>query len=120
MLIRTSGGSPGVTAREVTQLHKTIYKMARILEEHAAWEAVQLCGMKEWLEDTETRWDDRHRDNVLWGTGIVEMTVNVLATARVGEGAPTQHAGREERDGTARQDGEGLGASQDAGAVPGG
>jgi len=48
------------------------------------------------------------------------MTAKGLATVRVGETAPTQEARKDERDETARQDGEGLGASQHAGAVQGG
>jgi hypothetical protein len=54
-------------AREVTQLHHTIDRMARILEPHAAREEVQWRDMKVWLENRETKWDERHRDDVLWG-----------------------------------------------------
>jgi hypothetical protein len=41
---------------EVTQLHQMIDRMARMLEEHAAREEAQWLGMKEWLEDSETKW----------------------------------------------------------------
>jgi len=107
-------------AREVTQLPQTINRMARLLEAHAAREEAQWRGMKEWLEDRETKWDDRHRDNVLRGAGISDMTAKVMASARAGDAAPTQKARKEERDETARQDGEGQGATQHDGAVQGG
>jgi hypothetical protein len=54
------------------------------------------------------------------GAGIADMTAKGLATAKVGEAAPTQEARREERDETSRLDGEGLRASKHAGAVQGG
>jgi hypothetical protein len=93
--------------------------MARMLEAHAVREEAQWCRMKERLEDRETKWDDRHRDNLLWGAGITDMTANVLATARAGEAALTQEVRKEDRDETATQDGKGLGASQHSGAVQG-
>jgi len=52
-------------AGEVTQLRQTIDGMARVMEAYAAREEAQLCGMKERLEDWETKWDDSHRDHVL-------------------------------------------------------
>jgi hypothetical protein len=94
--------------------------MSRMLEAHAAREEAQWRGMKEWLEDRETKWDDCHRDNVLWGPGITDMTTKVLAIGIVGEAAPTQEVRQQERDETASQDGDGLRASQHAEAVQGG
>jgi len=52
-------------AREVIQQHLTIDSMARMLGVHTAHEEAQWLGMKEWLEDREPKWDDRHKDNVL-------------------------------------------------------
>jgi len=75
-------------ACEVTQLHLPIVRMARKLEAHAAGEEAQWLGMKEWLEDGVTKCDERHRDNILWGMGITDMTSNVLAKVRDGEAAP--------------------------------
>jgi hypothetical protein len=94
--------------------------MARMLEAHEAREEAQWHGKKEWLEDRDTKWDDRHRDNVTWGAGIADVTAKVLATARAGEAAPTQEPRIEERDKTARHDGEGVAATQHAGEVQGG
>ena len=67
--------------------------------------------MTAWLEDRETKCYDCHRDNVLWGVDIADMTAKVLATSRVGETALTQKARKEARDETARQEGKALGAS---------
>jgi len=124
-------GGPGVWMRrrertvreqecEVTQLHETIDRMARMLQAHMMRKEAQLRGMKEWLADRETKWDDLHRDNVQWGAAIAHMSAMVLAIARAGGAAPTQEARQEDRDKTAKQDSEGLGASQHEEAVQGG
>jgi len=84
---------------------------------HAAREEAQWRGMKEWLEDRETKWDDHHRDNVLWGSGMADMTAKVLAKVRVGEAAPIPEGRKDERNETAWQDGAGLGAIQHASAT---
>jgi len=75
---------------EVTQLHQTIDRMARMLAAPAAREEVPWLGIKAWLENRETMRDECHKDNVLWGTGIPHMTAEVLAKARVREAAPAQ------------------------------
>jgi hypothetical protein len=49
--------------------------------------------MTECLKDRETKWDERHVDNVLWRMGIMDMTMEVLAKANVREEAPPQEAG---------------------------
>jgi hypothetical protein len=68
--------------REVTQLHQTIDRMARLLEAHAARAGAQWFSMKQWLEVRVTKCNERHKDNLLWGTGITDMTAEVLAKAR--------------------------------------
>lgn len=50
---------------EVTQLHRPIDRMARILKAHVARDEVQWRSMKEWPEVSETKWDNRHKDKVL-------------------------------------------------------
>jgi len=50
-----------------------------MLEVHAAHNETQWLGMEEWLEDWETKWDERRQDNVQHGTGIVDSTVELLA-----------------------------------------
>jgi len=107
-------------AREVTQLRQNMGRMSRRLEAHSAHEEAQWVGMNEWLEDREMNWDECHKDNVLWGTGIADMTTEELAKARVCEVAPAQEARQDGRDETARQDGGGLETSQHAGAMPDG
>jgi hypothetical protein len=52
-------------ALEVTQLHQTIDRMARMLEAHTVWEEVQWCRVNESLEDRETKLDDCHWENIL-------------------------------------------------------
>jgi len=86
-----------------------------MLKSHAACEAVQWLCMKEWVEDRETKCDDRHKDNVLWGMDIADMTLEKVAKARVGEVAPAQEARNDRRDKTARQEGGGVAVSQHAG-----
>jgi len=73
--------------------------------------------MTGWLEDRETKWHDRYKDNVLWGTGIADMTAQVLTETRVRGAAPAQEGRMEGREVTARQDWGGLEASQHAGAM---
>jgi len=103
--------------REVTQLHQMIDRMARMLEAHMAREEEQWLGLKEWLQDRETKCDEHHKDNGLWRKGIVDMTAEVLAEARLLQAEPAQELRSEGRDQTARQDGGGLEASLHAGAT---
>jgi len=103
--------------REVTQLHHTIRRMARMLKAHAASDEAQWLGIKQWQEERDTKWNERLKANVLWGTGIADITVVVLGKARVCEAALAQEARKEGRDKTAIQDRGGLGASQYAGAM---
>jgi len=76
--------------REVTQPPETIDTMARMVEAHAAREAAHWLGMREQLAERDTKWDERHTDNVLQGMGIADITGEVLATARVRAVAPAQ------------------------------
>jgi len=59
-------------ARELAQLHRTITKMANMLE-------TQWRGMKTWLEEKEEKRDAYHQDDVLWGKDITEMVARVVA-----------------------------------------
>lgn len=79
-------------SREVTQLHQTIDQMTRMLEAHTAGEEAQWLSMNEWLEDWESKWDERNKDNVLWGTSITDMTTEVLTSATVHKAAQDQKA----------------------------
>jgi len=58
--------------------------------------------MEELQEKREMKWHKHHKDNVLWGTGIANVTAEVLAKARVCEATLTQGARQERRDETAR------------------
>jgi hypothetical protein len=73
--------------------------------------------MKHGLEDRELKWDGRHKDNILCGTGIMQMTAKVLARATVAKAAPAQKARNEECNETAMQEARGLVASQRAGTT---
>ena len=86
-------------------------------ETHVPRGEVQRCGIKEWREDVETTWNERHRDSVLWGAGFADMTAKVHGTARVGEAARTDDVRKEQRDNSTRQHSDSLEASQLAGAV---
>jgi hypothetical protein len=59
--------------------------MARVLEVHMVQDKTQWLSLEESMEVRETKQDVRHKDNVLWGTGIMEMTAEMLAKTRVGE-----------------------------------
>jgi len=104
-------------ARELWQLHQTINRMARMLEAHAVREEMQRLGMKEWLEDRETQWDERQYNNVIWGMGITDITTKVPAKAGVGKAPPAQEARKQERDETARHESGRLEATQHADAT---
>jgi len=69
-------------ARMMLQLHQTVDKIARLLEAHAMCEVTQWHGMRKWMEDRQTKWDARHKDDVLWGTGISDMAAKILARTR--------------------------------------
>jgi len=66
-------------ARELAQLHKTIAKMANMLETQTALQESQWRGMKTWLEEKEEMWDAYHQDDVLWRMGITDMVKRVVA-----------------------------------------
>jgi len=110
-------GTVGPQVRKVTHLYQTIRRMARMLEAHTTCEEAQWLAMKEWLQDGETKWTERHKDDVVWGTGIGDMTAEVLAKATVPNAALAQGERKEGRDETARQDRGGLEASQQARAT---
>jgi len=79
-------------ARELAQLHRTIAKMANMLE-------TQWRGMKTWLEEQEEKRDAYHQDDVLWGKGITDMVKRVVAATerdqREGRKADTDGVGLE-------------------------
>jgi hypothetical protein len=50
--------------------------------------------MNEWLEDWETKWNERHKDNVRWETGIAYRTTEVLAIAGAHKAAPPRERER--------------------------
>lgn len=104
----------------VTQLHQIIDWIARLLEVHTALEETPWLGITEWMENRETKWDNSQKDNIVWGTGIADITTKILAEARVGTDARAQDTRMEERDKTVRQDGGCLEASQHAGAMQSG
>ena len=72
-------------ARELAQLHRTIAKMANILETQTTLHEAQWRGMKTWLEDKEEKRDVYHQDDVLWGKGITDMVKRVVATTERGQ-----------------------------------
>jgi len=83
-------------ARELAQLHRTIAKMANMLETHTALQEAQWRVMKLWLEEKEIKWDAYHQDDLLWGEGIMDMVARAAAA--------TERCQKEER----RADTEGV------------
>jgi len=84
-------------ARELAQLHRTITKMANMLETHTALQEAQWRGIKSWLEEKEKKRDAYHQDDLLWGEGITDMVARAVAASERGQ--------KEER----RADSEGVG-----------
>jgi hypothetical protein len=83
-------------ARELAQLHRTVAKMANMLETHTALQEAQWRGIKSWLEEKEKTRDAYHQDDLLWGEGITDMVARVVAaiepnqTEEVGLETPIQ------------------------------
>jgi hypothetical protein len=84
-------------ACELAQLHRTIAKMANMLETHTALQEAQWRGMKSWLEEKEKKRDAYHQDDLLWGEGTTDMVARAVAATERGQ--------KEER----RADTEGVG-----------
>jgi len=72
-------------AREVAQLHRTIAKMAIMLDAQIALQEAQWQGMETWLEKREEKWDEYHQDDVLWGRGISDVVTRVVAATHRGQ-----------------------------------
>jgi hypothetical protein len=66
-------------ACELAQLHRTVAKMANMLETHTALQDAQWLGMKSWMEEKETTQDAYHQDDLMWGEGITDMVARVVA-----------------------------------------
>lgn len=79
-------------ACKVTLQNQTIEMIARMIEAHVARDEEVWLGMKELLVERETKWDEHHENNVLWGIGIVDINADVLGTARVRQTALAQEA----------------------------
>jgi hypothetical protein len=90
-------------AREIAQLHRTIAKMANMLDAQTALQEAQWRGMKSWRENREVKWDMYHQDDVLWGRGITDMVTKVVTATEGGQ--------REREERKADTDGAGLEAS---------
>lgn len=78
-----------------------IDKMARKLEGDTVREETQWLRIKELLDDMETKIVDHHKNNVLWGAGISDMTVEVVSKTRVGKAVLAQEKRKKEEAGTA-------------------
>jgi len=60
-------------ACELAQLHRTVSKMANMLEAHTALQEAKWRGMKSWLKEKENTRDAYHQDDLLWGESITDM-----------------------------------------------
>jgi hypothetical protein len=65
-------------ARELAELHRTIAKMANMLETQTALQEMQWRLMKIWSEEKAEKRDAYHEDDVLRGTGIIDMVNRVV------------------------------------------
>jgi hypothetical protein len=66
-------------ARELAELHRTIPKMAIMLETHSELQEVQWQRMKLWLEQKAKKRDAHPQHDILWGKGITDMVARVVA-----------------------------------------
>jgi len=97
-------------AQDAMQLHRTVGRLANLLEAWAAREEAQWLGMMTWMQsEREQKWDARHEDEKLWGVGITNMIAKVMKGV-----APGQEVREKDTEMTARMDGGGLEASQHA------
>jgi hypothetical protein len=55
---------------------------------------MQWLGMKEWLKNSQEKWENGHREMIVWGTGITDMTRKVLGKAKLGDVALAQEPRR--------------------------
>jgi len=90
-------------ACKIARLHRTIAKMAIMLDAQTALQEAQWQGMKTWLENREEKWNTYHQDDVLWGRGITDMVTMVVTATEGGQ--------RESEEWKADTDGAGLEAS---------
>lgn len=95
-------------AHVVTLLHQPGDRMARNIDVDAVHEDRQWLTMQEWLQDWKTKWDDSHKNNVLCGTYITAIIVEVVANKTTGTAAVAQDQRKTDRDKTARLDGSDL------------
>jgi len=95
--------------RKVGQLHRTIAKMANMLDTQTAFQKAQWPGIKTWLEKREEKWDAYHQDDILWGRGITDMVTKVVTATEGGQ--------REREETKADTDGPSLEASMHADAT---
>jgi len=72
-------------ARKLAQLHRTIAKMAIMLETQTALQEAQWPGIETWLEEKEDKWNMYHQDDVLWGKRIADMITRVIAATERGQ-----------------------------------
>jgi len=72
-------------ASELAQLHRTIAKMANMVERHTALQEGQWRGMKSWLEEKEKKQDVYHQDNLWWGEAITDMVARTVAATERGQ-----------------------------------
>ena len=45
------------------------------------------------MENRERKWDDCHKNDVMWGMGITDMARKILAAMRTGEREPEGEKG---------------------------
>jgi len=72
-------------ARELAQLHRTIAKMANMLETHNELQEAQWRSMKSWLEEDEKIRDAYHQDHLLSGEVITDMVARAVAATERGQ-----------------------------------
>jgi len=72
-------------ARELAQLHRTMAKMANMLERQTALPETQWQAMKTWVAEKEEKRDAYHQEDILCAEGITDMVARVAAATERGK-----------------------------------
>jgi len=79
--------------RKIALPQHTVDRIARLQEPHVAFEEKEWPGMWHRMENRERKWDDCHKNDVMWGMGITDMARKILAAMRTGEREPEGEKG---------------------------
>jgi len=65
-------------AKKRMKLHRTVGRLANLLEARAAREEAQWLGTMMWMQEREQKWDACHENDKLWGAGIMNLIAKTM------------------------------------------